>query len=105
MGFLNWFRGRFPGVLIFAIPNGERRAITVAKRLKSEGVVKGIPDLYVPHWNLWVEMKRQKGGKLSLEQSNIIEYMRSIGHHVIVGLGANDASKQVLDFLDARSQK
>ena len=68
VGFINWFRAKYSGVLIFAIPNGEKRAISVAKRLKAEGVVRGVPDLYVPTWNLWIEMKRASGGRLSPDQ-------------------------------------
>lgn len=97
-GLVNWFRTQFPGVLIFAVPNGEKRSISVAKRLKAEGVVRGVPDLYVPAWNLWIEMKRQKGGSLSKEQKGMIEYLHGIGHTVIVGKGATDASRQVLEF-------
>jgi len=85
-------------VLIFAIPNGEKRAITVAKRLKAEGVVRGIPDLFIPQWNLWVEMKRVSGGRLSPEQKAMIGYLEGVGHKVIVGKGAADASKQILEF-------
>jgi len=103
-GLVNWFRGRFPDVLIFAIPNGEKRSINVAKRLKAEGVVAGIPDLYVPQWNLWIEMKRQSGGRLSPEQKAMIEYLKCIGHTVIVGKGAADASSQVLGFLSSLSE-
>jgi hypothetical protein len=44
----------------------------VAKRLKAEGVVRGIPDLFIPQWNLWVEMKRKTGGRLSPEQKSMI---------------------------------
>tara|TARA_R110000744_G_scaffold156741_1_gene272425 strand:- start:894 stop:1163 length:270 start_codon:yes stop_codon:yes gene_type:complete len=84
--------------LIFAIPNGEKRAITVAKRLKAEGVVRGIPDLFIPQWNLWVEMKRVSGGRLSPEQKGMIRYLEGIGQKVIVGKGAADASKQILEF-------
>jgi hypothetical protein len=40
VGFVNWFNVQYPRVLIFAIPNGEKRSITVAKRLKAEGVVR-----------------------------------------------------------------
>ena len=96
VGFVNWFRVQFPSVLIFAVPNGEKRAISVAKRLKAEGVVRGIPDLFIPEWSLWVEMKRVKGGRLSPEQKQMIVYLESIGHNVIVGLGAKDASKKTL---------
>jgi hypothetical protein len=86
-------------VLIFAIPNGEKRSITVAKRLKAEGVVRGIPDLFIPQWNLWVEMKRKTGGRLSPEQKSMIGYLEGVGHKVIVGKGAGDASRQILEHL------
>jgi hypothetical protein len=85
--------------LIFAIPNGEKRSITVAKRLKAEGVVRGIPDLFIPEWRLWVEMKRKTGGRLSTEQKSMINYLQNIGYTVIVGIGAGDASRQVLEFV------
>ena len=97
VGFINWFRVQYPRVLIFAIPNGEKRSISVAKRLKAEGVVRGVPDLYVPAWNLWVEMKRVSGGRLSPDQKEMITYLENIGHKVIVGKGAGDASKKVLE--------
>ena len=99
VGFINWFRAKYPQVLIFAIPNGEKRAITVAKRLKAEGVVRGIPDLFIPQWTLWVEMKRISGGRLSPEQRAMIQYLEGIGQKVIVGKGAADASRQILEFL------
>ena len=70
----------------------------MAKRLKAEGVVRGIPDLFIPQWNLWVEMKRVSGGRLSPEQKAMIIYLESIGNTVIVGKGAADASKQILEF-------
>jgi hypothetical protein len=99
VGLLNWFHLQFPNVLIFAIPNGEKRAITVAKRLKAEGVVRGIPDLFVPEWNLWIEMKRTQGGRLSPEQRDIIKRLENVGHTVIVGIGAAHASEQILHYL------
>ena len=100
VGFVNWFRAKYPHTLIFAIPNGEKRSISVATRLKAEGVTRGIPDLYIPSCNLWVEMKRATGGRLSPDQKKVIEYLRSVGHTVIIGKGASDASKQVLEFLE-----
>jgi len=102
VGFINWFRAKYPQVLIFAIANGEKRAITVAKRLKAEGVVRGIPDLFIPQWTLWVEMKRISGGRLSPEQKGMITYLEGIGQKVIVGKGAADASRQILEFLEEK---
>jgi hypothetical protein len=97
-GLVKWFRLKFPEVLIFAVPNGEYRAMSTAKKLRDEGVVPGVPDLCVPEWNLWVEMKRESGGTVSQEQSRIHNYLRGIGHTVIVGKGAEDASRQILDL-------
>jgi hypothetical protein len=104
VGFVNWFNVQYPRVLIFAIPNGEKRSITVAKRLKAEGVVRGIPDLFIPEWRLWVEMKRKTGGRLSTEQKSMINYLQNIGYTIIVGIGAGDASRQVLEFVRVRKE-
>lgn len=103
VGFLQWFKLQFPHVLIFAIPNGEKRAISVAKRLKAEGVTPGVPDLFVPEFNFWIEMKRRKGGRLSERQKRIFAELERAGHAVIVGMGAEDASKKVLDFIKKAS--
>ena len=98
VGFVQWFRARFPGVLIIAIPNGGRRDIATARRLKAEGVVAGVPDLFVPEWMLWIEMKRAKGGRVSTEQKALARRLESIGYRVIIGHGASDASRKVIEF-------
>ena len=97
-GFLQWFRTKYPGTLIFAIPNGGKRDIVTAKKLQLEGVTPGVPDLFVPQWDLWIEMKKP-GGRLSEAQKSMIEYLEGIGHTVIVAYGARDASMKVLEFL------
>jgi len=94
-GFVAWFSQRYPGTLIFAIPNGGKRDIVTAKKLQMEGVTPGVPDLFVPAWSLWIEMKKP-GGRLSEAQKNMIEYLTRIGHTVIVAYGARDASEKVL---------
>ena len=100
VGFVRWFRTKWPRVLIFAIPNGGKRNITTAKLLVKEGVVAGVPDLFIPAWGIWVEMKRQKGGRLSPDQEGMIAYLESIGHRVVVGFGALDASEKLLRLLN-----
>ncbi len=104
IGFLQWFDDRFEGVWIFHIPNGGHRAMSVAKKMKAEGVKKGVPDLYIPEWKLWIEMKRQKNGSVSKDQADWHEYLQGIGDTVIVAKGARDASRQVLEFLQERRQ-
>ena len=102
IGFIAWWDASFPAVRIFHVPNGGHRQISVAKRLKDEGVRPGVPDLFAPAWLLWIEMKRTRGGRLSADQKDWIEYLQSIGHTVIVARGARDASAQVIAFLRER---
>lgn len=99
IGFVNWFESKFSGVRIFAIPNGGHRAMSVAKAMKAEGVKAGVPDLFVPAWGLWIEMKRQTSGRVSADQADWHRYLENVGHYVIVGKGAADASSQVISFV------
>ena len=95
---VRWFRQTWPGVRIHAIPNGGARSKATAGRLKAEGVVSGVPDLFVPAWRLWVEMKRTKGGSLSPEQKDWITYLQEVGYCAIVCKGAEDAKRQISAF-------
>jgi hypothetical protein len=97
--FVQWFRRTYHGVLIHSIPNGGHRSKSAAVALKVEGTVAGIPDLFIPAWKLWVEMKRTKGGVVSPDQKKIIEYLKSIGYQVIVGKGFLHAKEQIEQFI------
>ena len=67
---------RYPALnLLYAVPNGARTSMSVAKRLKAEGLRRGVPDICLPvssHYDeydqtyhaLYIEMKRP-GGKVS----------------------------------------
>jgi len=93
-----WFRRAYPGVRIFAIPNGGHRGVREAGRLKAEGVSAGVPDLFVPAWCLWIEMKRRTGGSVSAVQKDWHQYLRESGHTVMVCKGFEDAREQVEAF-------
>lgn len=102
-----WFRLQFPKLLVHAVPNGAYLAGTKGaraaqmSRLKAEGLVTGMPDLHIPAWGLWIEMKRAKGGRLSDEQARCIEYLRTIGDRVIVCAGADAARAEVRALIAA----
>ena len=100
---VRWFRQFHPNVLIFAIPNGGGRSKASAGRLKAEGVVPGIPDLFVPAKGLWIEMKRVKGGALSPEQKAMIQYLEEVGYRAIVCKGAEDAKAKISAFFETRN--
>lgn len=103
VAFVRWFRASFPDVRIIAIPNGGKRDKRTAALLKDEGVTAGVPDLYVPAWNLWIEMKRLKGGVISDEQAEWLDYLQTIGHGVILAKGWLDGVNQVKQWLRASS--
>lgn len=100
---MSWFRQTYSPVRIFAIPNGEARSRTAGARLKVEGVSAGVPDLCVPGWGLWIEMKRADGGIVSAVQADWHAYLESIGHTVIIGYGLTDAQKKMQEWLLSRS--
>ena len=101
---VRWFRQTYGlvtrgGVRIFAIPNGSQRSRTTGARLKAEGVSAGVPDLFVPAWCLWVEMKRAEGGSVSAEQRDWHAYLRSVGHTVLVCRGFSHAREEIEAFV------
>jgi len=98
--FVGWFRFNFPDVRIFAIPNGGWRHPSSIGRLKKEGVVAGVPDLFIPAWKIWVEIKRVSGGKLSAVQSDWKQYLESVGYVVVVARGCEEAKKMVLMLIE-----
>jgi hypothetical protein len=93
--FVWWFRRTYPDVRIFAIPNGGSRSRREGGRLKLEGVSPGVPDLFIPAWLLWIEFKKTKGGSVSAEQKDWIEYLNLIGHKTFVAKGAEAAKSHV----------
>ena len=95
--FVSWFRKTYKAKII-AIPNGGQRNIVTAARLKAEGVTPGVPDLFVPEWLLWIEMKKKSGGSVSASQLEWHNYLKSINQSVIVCRGYEDAQCQVENF-------
>ena len=96
--FVSWFRKRYQGVRIIAIPNGGIRGAAAGARLKAEGVSAGVPDLYIPAWKLWIEMKRQRDYTVSKEQRDWIDYLQKIGDCAIVCRGFAEARTLVLTW-------
>lgn len=104
VNFVNWFRKTFKNVLIYSTPNGahlqgksQQERIKQWKHLESEGCVSGIPDLHVPKWDLWIEMKTEIGS-LSIKQKKVIKTLREFDT-VLVCYGYEDAKKQTLAFV------
>lgn len=85
---VDWFRMQYPKKTIFAIPNGGSRHIAEAVKLKKMGVLRGVPDLFIPHpkrgySGFFIEMKVGKG-KTSDEQNKMIGVFLLNGYAVEV---------------------
>ncbi len=98
-GFITWFRYKYPSVIIFHIPNGGFRDMATAQKLKKDGVVPGIPDLFIPKFKIFIEMKKKEGGTISKEQKVMMEYLERVGYKCIVGYGATDASVKLMELI------
>jgi len=88
---------RFPCLrLLYASQAGARVSWKQAKSLKRQGMKRGLPDLHLPvarngvH-GLWIELKRRKGGRVSLEQLWWHQQLRRECHAVHVCKGATEA--------------
>jgi len=95
---VNWLRGK--GALVFHIPNGMKSGPVTGARFKRLGVLAGVPDLCVVLRSgrvVWIEMKKLKG-KVSKEQMAIHDRLFFMGHIVVIGYGAQDAIKKVLEL-------
>ena len=63
-------------------------------------MARGVPDLYVPARNLWIEMKRVKDGRLSPDQKDWIRYLTDCNHTCLVCYGAENAKAQIDAFME-----
>lgn len=90
--------------MLFHIPNGGVRNIQTAKKLKIIGVKSGVPDLFLPvaargYHGLWLEMKRRRGGHVSVNQLWWIDMLRSQQYLVVVAKGADEAIAALSEYL------
>jgi hypothetical protein len=90
--------------LLYAIPNGGKRAIKTAIALKAQGVKSGVPDMCLPvarngYHGLYIELKRQKGGTVSETQKSWITALAEQGYEAVVCKGAEEAIKVIKEYL------
>ena len=100
---VRYFRLKYKKYLIYAIPNGGYRTRTTAKKLKLEGVVAGIPDLFIPvarqgFHGMYIEMKNGKAGKISKEQKKIMELLENFGYKVVLCRDFDQFMKEVDEY-------
>lgn len=90
---------------IFAIPNGGKRGKREAAILKAEGVLAGVPDIFVPairgirpRGGLFLEFKTTVG-RQSLAQKTVRQQLLCLGYDVRIVRSAEEAWAAVSEYL------
>ena len=86
------------------VPNGGLRNMPEAVRFKAEGVRKGFPDIVLTvarggYHSLAIELKRQRGGRVSPEQQGWIDWLNAQGWLAVVCKGAAEAIDCITKYL------
>ncbi len=87
---------------------GVRRVSVVGRKLKSEGMKEGVPDLFLA-WpsngqpGLFVEMKRATGGRLSPAQKEWRERLTRAGYAWRCAKGADEAIREIEAYLEPQA--
>lgn len=98
--------GKWPELrLCHAIPNGGSRNPIEARHLKEQGVKAGIPDIFLPcarsgFHGLYIELKRRKGGRVSVEQKKMILALQGQGYRVEVCEGWEKARDVITEYMN-----
>lgn len=100
----------YAGIPVFAVPNGGSRDRREAARMTAQGVKPGVPDLFIPraagkYHGLFIEMKRERGGKLSMAQAEWISLLRREGYAACVCAGFDAARKVIEQYMGGRLEQ
>lgn len=102
--FVRLYQDQIPELrLLFAIPNGGWRHIATAKRLKDEGVRKGIPDMMFPvarqgYHGLFIEIKVGRNCP-TIDQQAWIDALTNQGYRCEVCYSWTEAVQVIWRFL------
>ena len=110
VAFIEWCRimalsRRHPELAyIFAVPNGANISKRERYKLTSEGLLRGVADLLllVPrrgYNGLIIEMKREKGGRLSQYQKDFIAFQEKQNYYCCVPKGCIEAIEKTTWYL------
>ena len=115
---VNWFGYQYPQYkdLLIAIPNGGKRHVKTAAKLKAEGGNAGVPDLFlaapvgykveangrkiIEHLSagLWIEMKTPKG-VIRDSQQKYLDRLSEFGYSTVVCRSFEEFTKSIETYL------
>lgn len=97
--------GKYPELnLLYHVPNGGSRHKAEAGRLRAEGVKAGVPDLCLPvargqYHGIYIELKRQRGGRTSDHQSEWLDALSAQGYKAALCYGWEQAAGTIIKYL------
>jgi hypothetical protein len=106
---IKWVRAvkdTYPALkLLYAVPNGGKRNLRVARKLKAEGVLVGVADLCLPaarrgYHGLYIEMKSEVGGATK-EQKEFLRGVSGEGYCAVIAHGADEAKATLAWYIGA----
>jgi len=107
--FFRWWnicKTRWPNAVCFAVPNGGARDAITGARLKQEGVLAGVPDIFLAKsmcgkHGMFVEMKTKRG-RVSERQRDLFPLLEAAGYAVVVARSWKEAADAVEAYLHGR---
>jgi hypothetical protein len=102
---VKWFKLQYPHILIAAIPNGGARSPITGAILKAEGVLAGMPDLFIAiahgcYHGLFIEMKKDSKSKPKKNQSEVHENLKSELYRVSICCSFDEFKNIVTNYLE-----
>jgi hypothetical protein len=104
--FIQWLKLQYPSLyaVTAAFPNQGKRSYANASRMKAEGLKKGMPDVVIFHpeklyHGMFIEFKSGKG-KLSPEQSQMIELLTHRDYYCCVCRNLEEAIQEVMRYFN-----
>jgi len=86
---LNIIRPFVTSVQLKKIEIGINKLLSILTNKRyAQGMLKGAPDLFIPQYKLFIEMKRRDGGVVSESQKKVHKILRQLDYKVEVCYGA-----------------
>jgi hypothetical protein len=98
-------RGLAPLALLHAIPNGGKRGKVTAAKMKAEGQLAGVPDLFLPaarrgYHGMYIEMKAGYN-RPTPSQKEMMDALAESGYYCVVCYSHSVALAHILWYLGA----
>lgn len=103
-------QGKYPELaLMFHIPNEGKRSSRTGRRMREEGLRRGVPDIFIPvpkgeYHGIFIELKRLRGSKTSDEQKGWIAALRRQGYQAHVCKGWHESEYRIEEYLKEGKQ-